>query len=208
MKLARILPRLVQRDATAPAVTYYDDASGERIELSAKVVSMWASKASHWLTDEMLVDPGGRVHLDLPARHWRTIYWAFAVWSIGAEVSTTEADSDATVSMHGVGDLVEPVASLAASDLAGFPDQFGPSIEAAPDDLALDGRTFADVLPAVPASERVMLVDTDAGETLRITASTLAAAGSVVLVRNEDESRRARRVLDEGVDRVVSDSPG
>ena len=41
MTLARILPRLVQRDATAPAVTYYDDASGERIELSAKVVSLF-----------------------------------------------------------------------------------------------------------------------------------------------------------------------
>lgn len=208
MNLAHIVPRLVDRDPTAPALTYYNDSSGERIEVSARVLSMWASKASHWLTDEMLVDAGGRVLPDLPPRHWRSIYWTFAVWSIGAEIRTSGGpDSvDAVVAMApGSGDIVEPEASLAMSQLTAFPDRFGAIVDAAPHDLAMDGRTYADLSSSFACAdgERVMLVDTDLPETLRLVACVLASGGSVVLVRSEDETRRAARMADEGVDRVV-----
>ena len=37
------------------------------------------------------------MRLDLPALHWRTAYWALAVWSVGATVSLVEGGADLTV---------------------------------------------------------------------------------------------------------------
>lgn len=199
-----ILPILVRRDASAPVITYYDDATGERIELSAKVLSMWAAKAAHWLLDEMLIEPGQRVSLRLPARHWRSIYWAFGVWSLGATVVTTDDDfAEAVVSMDGSGDLSEPEASLGVSEITGFPDTFGTPITAAVTDLALNAITYGELVSEDPGAARTLLTHTDSAQTLAAVAAVLSGGGSVVLVRGEDRSQRDRRCAQEGIQRVV-----
>ena len=70
-----------------PRVTVYDDTDsptrGERIELSARVLANWVAKAANLLRDDLDAGPGSVVLLDLPP-HWRTLYWAFAAWSVGA----------------------------------------------------------------------------------------------------------------------------
>ena len=75
--LQRLLPSLNRADATAPRVTFYDDATGERIELSAKVLSNWAAKAANALVEEFDAALGTTVGLVLPL-HWRAFYWALA----------------------------------------------------------------------------------------------------------------------------------
>lgn len=214
MSLSTILPRLVGADPTAPALTYYDDASGERIELSARVLTMWASKAAHWLTEEMLVEPGSAVLLDLPARHWRQIYWAFGVWLVGGEVLTSDPEhrADVVVTMDGAGsgagDLIEPERALAPSELTSFPDRFDGFAAAGADDAALDGADHAHLEadmsdPNSPTqARRLMFTDTDAAQTIRQVVRTLGAGGSVVLVRNEDPALRADRAAAEAAEQA------
>ena len=82
-----LLRQLVAADPGRPRVTVYDDTDtdtrGERIELSARVLANWVAKAANLLRDDLDAGPGTIVRLDLPP-HWRTLYWAFAAWSVGA----------------------------------------------------------------------------------------------------------------------------
>lgn len=68
-----------------PRITYYDDASGERTELSTVTLANWAAKTANLLRDEFGAGPGSRVAVLLPA-HWQTAAVLLGVWWIGAEV--------------------------------------------------------------------------------------------------------------------------
>ena len=76
--------------AARPLITYYDDATGERIELCGTTTANWAAKAANLLRDECDVEPGTRVAVLLPA-HWQTAAVLLAAWWCGAEVA---ADTD------------------------------------------------------------------------------------------------------------------
>ncbi len=97
---AALLRRLVSADPGRPRITVYDDTDsptrGERIELSARVLANWVAKAANLLRDDLDAGPGSVVLLDLPP-HWRTLYWAFAAWSVGAcvEVPAHRTSADA-----------------------------------------------------------------------------------------------------------------
>ena len=84
---ASVLAEILRSDPARPRVTFYEDTpgptQGERIELSGKVLANWVSKAGNALQDEYDLGPGSVVRLSLPP-HWRALYWAFAVWSVGA----------------------------------------------------------------------------------------------------------------------------
>ncbi|MEO8749738.1 MAG: TIGR03089 family protein, partial [Allobranchiibius sp.] len=84
MTPADVLAGLLKSDPTSPRITCYDDATGERIELSGKVLANWVAKAANLLQDELDAAPGTVVSLRLPPDHWRTYYWAFAAWCVGA----------------------------------------------------------------------------------------------------------------------------
>ena len=94
----QVLEHLVATDQTAPRVTFYErtpgPTQGERIELSAKVLTNWVSKAANLLNEELDVDASSSVIVHLPAAHWRTAYWCLAVWSLGAQVVFVDADDD------------------------------------------------------------------------------------------------------------------
>lgn len=72
-------------DRMGPRITYYDDATGERIELSTVTLANWAAKTANLLRDEFGAGPGTRVAVLLPA-HWQTAAVLLGVWWIGAEV--------------------------------------------------------------------------------------------------------------------------
>ncbi len=80
-----------QRSNASPLITFYDDATGERIELSGVTTANWAAKAANLLRDECDVEPGSRVAVLLPA-HWQTAAVLLAAWWCGAEVVESDAD--------------------------------------------------------------------------------------------------------------------
>jgi uncharacterized protein (TIGR03089 family) len=79
--------------AAQPLLTYYDDATGERIELSATTTANWAAKAANLLRDECDVEPGGRLALLLPA-HWQTAAVLLAAWWCGAQIVSEPTGAD------------------------------------------------------------------------------------------------------------------
>jgi uncharacterized protein (TIGR03089 family) len=82
---AAVLDPLLSRDPVGPRITYYDDASGERIELSTVTLANWAAKTANLLRDELGAGPQTRVAVLLPA-HWQTAAVLLGIWYIGAEV--------------------------------------------------------------------------------------------------------------------------
>jgi uncharacterized protein (TIGR03089 family) len=87
---AAVLDPLLRADASKPRITYYDDATGERIELSTVTFANWAAKTANLLRDELGAGAGSRIAVLLPA-HWQTAAVVFGVWWIGAEVLIGDA---------------------------------------------------------------------------------------------------------------------
>ncbi len=75
-----LLRQALATEPARPLVTFYDDATGERVEFSAKTFDNWVSKTANFLVDGLGTVPGGRVALALPG-HWQTAVWLFACWS-------------------------------------------------------------------------------------------------------------------------------
>jgi uncharacterized protein (TIGR03089 family) len=80
-----LLDPLLSANPMGPRITFYDDATGERIELSTVTLANWAAKTANLLRDELGAGPGTRVAVLLPA-HWQTAAVLLGVWWIGAEV--------------------------------------------------------------------------------------------------------------------------
>lgn len=80
----------LERMGPNPALAWYGEAS--RIELSGHVLANWVIKAIGHLHDEIALEPGELVVLDLP-RHWKRLVLALAAWSLGAEVVAIERES-------------------------------------------------------------------------------------------------------------------
>jgi uncharacterized protein (TIGR03089 family) len=152
---AALLHRLATSDPTRPRLTWYDDepgaTRGERIELSGRVLANWVAKAANLLQDDLDVGPGSVVAVELPV-HWRTAYWLFAVWSVGAEavmgqraeaadvVVTDRPEARSGRSAQQVVPVSLPALSRdpAQLALASYSDVFGPNDVADPEDPALD----------------------------------------------------------------------
>jgi uncharacterized protein (TIGR03089 family) len=90
---ADLLQDAIAADPATPLVTFYDDATGERIELSAKTFGNWVAKTANLLVDGLGAEPGDTVTLALPA-HWQTAVWLFACWSAGLVAAPVEPGSD------------------------------------------------------------------------------------------------------------------
>ncbi|CAL9458127.1 TIGR03089 family protein [Streptomyces sp. DH-12] len=96
---ADLLGSALAADPGRPLVTFYDDATGERVELSVATFANWVAKTANLLQDELSVEPGDRVTLLLPA-HWQTAVWLLACASVGvvADVGGDPAAADVVVS--------------------------------------------------------------------------------------------------------------
>lgn len=67
-------------------LTYCDDATGERTELTADELGGWAARTAGLLRDGCGLGPGSRVAVLLPP-HWRTAAVLLGAWSVGMAVS-------------------------------------------------------------------------------------------------------------------------
>jgi uncharacterized protein (TIGR03089 family) len=72
----------VAQDPARPFLTHYDDATGERVELSFATTDNWVAKTANLIVDDLCAQPGERIALWLPT-HWQTVVWYLACWSTG-----------------------------------------------------------------------------------------------------------------------------
>ncbi|MER6333743.1 TIGR03089 family protein [Streptomyces sp. NPDC001034] len=96
---ADLLTSALAADPGRPLVTFYDDATGERVELSVATFANWVAKTANLLQGDLSMEPGDRVALLLPA-HWQTAVWLLACASVGAvaDVAGDPAAADVVVS--------------------------------------------------------------------------------------------------------------
>jgi uncharacterized protein (TIGR03089 family) len=73
-------------DATRPLLTYCDDATGERTELSAAMLGNWAARTANLLTHGCGLGPGDHAAVLLPP-HWQTAAVLLGAWSVGVSVA-------------------------------------------------------------------------------------------------------------------------
>ncbi|MFD0271656.1 TIGR03089 family protein [Streptomyces sp. NPDC127106] len=96
---ADLLRSALAADPGRPLVTFYDDATGERVELSVATFANWVAKTANLLQGDLGAEPGDRLALLLPA-HWQSAVWLLACASVGVvvEVGGDPADADLVVS--------------------------------------------------------------------------------------------------------------
>jgi uncharacterized protein (TIGR03089 family) len=227
-----VLDPMLRADPVGPRITYYDDATGERIELSAVTLANWAAKTGNLLRDELGAGPASRVAVLLPA-HWQTAAVLFGVWWIGAEVVLCGAEADVALctgprldeaDATGAGEVavlsLDPFGRPAADLPVGVTD-YATAVRVHGDQIvaeripgpALAGRSVDEVLAACQKSSTARGLT--AGDRVLSTASwdgpddviegllaVLAVGGSLVQVANPDPAALPRRIETEKVTRV------
>lgn len=103
---ADLLRSALAGDAARPLITFYDDATGERVELSVTTFANWVAKTANLLQDELSVEPGDRLAMLLPA-HWQTAVWLLACSSVGVVVDLQGAPEQADLVVSGPDSLEE-----------------------------------------------------------------------------------------------------
>ncbi|MGO3085807.1 TIGR03089 family protein [Ancrocorticia populi] len=193
---------LVNR-GTAPALTWYGPDG--RMELSGKVAANHMAKIAGYLADEVWLDEGASLLLDLPS-HWKTCLWGLGGMLAGLEVEVGGAadipdavltnrpesapDADNTIALDlgplalsWMGDPLAPGIFDGSAEVMGSPDQLMDNARHASGNFA--HWEAQGIL--TPAADRLMI----SGAIASNPASTLAAVawqlgrGSVVVLQNE-----------------------
>jgi uncharacterized protein (TIGR03089 family) len=224
-----VLDPLLRDNPAGPRITYYDDASGERVELSTATLANWAAKTANLLRDELGAGRDSRVAVLLP-EHWQTAAVLFGVWWIGAEVTLTGpadvalctadrlAQADDAVGVgeiavlsldafgKGVPDLPVGITDYATAvrrqgdQIFPEPDP-GPALEGRSVDEVLAGARGAAAAAGLAAGDRVLSTRpwSPADALIANLVSVYAAGASLVQVVNPDEAAQPRRIQTEKV---------
>jgi uncharacterized protein (TIGR03089 family) len=217
------------RDPGAPLVTFYDDATGERAELSAKSLANWIAKTYSMLTDSLGLGPGDTAQLSLPV-HWLAVPVLFGCWYAGLAVQTGRPTSVAFADASSLGSLAaaDEVFAISLRPMA-QPDAPPPGAEdfttavrpmpdawagvrslAGPADPALAGLSHAELADTarrqatelgLAAGGRLLWTQPwrQPGDWIAALLAPLAVGGSTVLVGNPDAGLLDRRASAERV---------
>jgi uncharacterized protein (TIGR03089 family) len=230
---ATVLNPLLKADPMGPRITYYDDATGERIELSTVTLANWAAKTANLLRDELGAGPGSRVAVLLPA-HWQTAAVLLGVWWIGAEVvlggpadfalctserldEADEAVAGGEVAVLSLDPFGKPAADLPlgvtdyATAVRVHGDQFiteaalGPALAGQSADQILAAASESAAATGLSASDRVMssLPWSTPDEVIANLLAVFATGASLVQVANPDPAALDRRAQTEKVTRQL-----
>lgn len=145
------LQRRLTRSGASPLITYYDESTGERTELSATSFANWVDKTANLLVDEVLIEPGQPVALRLARQHpahWVTLVWVAACWRVGCPVLIgpghgEQADAAGTVADPSGQDRETPAVEVVGPAEADTPS----TIERIACSLHPLGLGFTDPLP-------------------------------------------------------------
>ncbi|MFV2085327.1 TIGR03089 family protein [Micromonospora sp. LOL_021] len=231
--LAGLLAVAVAADPTRPLLTWYDDATGDRTELSGATLANWVAKTANLVVDGAGAAAGDHADVMLPA-HWQTAGVLLGCWSAALAVRTAPAVGPGAsaaevlfasppavpeVDRRPAGERyllsLAPMAAPARelppgwtdyiTEVRGHGDHFTPCPAVDPQDAELAGRARQRGAElGVGAGARV-LVDCDRyPDPIDWLLAPLAAEATMVLCRNLDRQRLDGRVTSEKVDLVLA----
>ncbi|MFF5230338.1 TIGR03089 family protein [Dactylosporangium sp. NPDC000521] len=185
---------IVGRDPSLPLLTFYDDATGERVELSGATLGNWVSKTANLLVDGCGLGPGDTAGIWLPP-HWQTAAVLLGAWSAGLTVAFGEPTA------AGIDVEFASAPAVEAGVPAGPPDRFvlglapmGMPMRNPPAgwaDYVASARQHGDHFPGAPVTaDTGALVETDGAldghgtllERARARAAELGMSGTRVLI--------------------------
>jgi uncharacterized protein (TIGR03089 family) len=185
-------------ESGTPFLTFYDDATGERTELSYATTDNWVAKTANLLRDGLDAQPGDGVAVLLPP-HWQAVVVTFAVWAAGCVLD--DAADVAFVSEAAFGRVAprRETVALSLKPLAAPLDDVPPGVLDYAVEIPVYGDRFTPAAPSgapatTPNAARVMVVDEDP---VPAALAALAGGGSVVLTVNADPARLASRAAAE-----------
>ncbi|SCL19532.1 TIGR03089 family protein [Micromonospora rhizosphaerae] len=225
--IARVFADAIASDPTRPLLTWYDDATGERTELSGATLANWVAKTANLLVDEVALAPGDTAGVLLPP-HWQTAAVLLGCWSAGLAVVDTPGDVDA---LFAAADRVAEADAWSAGEryaLALAP--FAAPLRQVPPgfaDYVVEVRGHGDQFTAYPkggpadaellarAADRATELCLAAGDRVLVDAAVhpdpvdwllapLRAGASIVLCGNLDPSRLDARIATEKVTRSLT----
>jgi uncharacterized protein (TIGR03089 family) len=223
-----LLSGAIAADPTRPQLTYYDDGTGERTELSGATLANWVAKTANLLVDGLGLGPGDRALVLLPP-HWQTAAVLLGCWSAGlsvvltcppggtgpgAEVAFVAAGRAAEVTagdryalgLHPLGlplREVPPGYLDFSVEVRAFGDRFGGVRVRDQGALCADAARRATEL-GIGAGDRVLIDAASHPDPVDWLLAPLAAKATVVLCGQLDPARVAARVAAERVTRVLS----
>ncbi|MGR6317326.1 TIGR03089 family protein [Micromonospora soli] len=110
--IARVFADALATDPTRPMLTWYDDATGERTELSGATLTNWVAKTANLLVDEVALAPGDTAAVLLPP-HWQTAAVLLGCWSAKLTVIDTPGNVDV---LFAAADRVDQAAAWPAGE--------------------------------------------------------------------------------------------
>ncbi|GLZ10368.1 acyl-CoA synthetase [Actinomadura sp. NBRC 104425] len=210
-----LLRRRVDGDPSRPLVTFYDDGTAERVELSARTFDNWVAKTANLLVDGLGAQPGDRAVLMLPA-HWQTAVWLMACWSAGVVAEPVPmpegrapqiepAAQSGPYILAAAGEVLDTVIDRTdAEEIVGLSlHALGGPLPSCPPgvlDYAVEVRAYGDRFTAAPSvtPDRPALAIPGS----HVTKTTLSGAS----VANEAQAAAEKWGLDAG-DRILVDMP-
>ena len=205
-------------DPSQPLLTYYDMATGERVELSSTTTANWVAKTSNFLVDDLDAEPGTRIRIGLPS-HWLSMVWILSAWTVGAAVVDAEADIGLSGpellgdEPHRVAASLRPLGGRFATapegfldlgaEVPGHGDHFAALDPPSPTTLAIDldgeQRTHADLLALVPpSSSRLVVAPGSLSRDVSLLVGACRGGGSLVVVAGATPDEISRVARQEG----------
>jgi uncharacterized protein (TIGR03089 family) len=209
-------------DPTRPLLTWYDDGSGERTELSGATLANWVAKTANLLVDGVGLEAGDRVVALLPP-HWQSAAILLGAWSAGLVVASAPGPGEVGFATTGRADeLTQPDRYLVglhplglplrevpagyldfSAEVRGYGDTFRPSWSISENELVAAAVARAAELGIQPGDR--VLVDADRHpDPLDWLLAPLSVGATTVLCGHPDPTRLAARIDVERVTRSLA----
>ena len=147
------LTREHRRSGSRVLLTLDDDDRGERVDLSVTTVQNWVTKLANLFADELLLEPGARVAVELPPS-WQGPVTVLGAWAAGLVVVPPGTPADVRVVGPDItATTVAPAGEVIACSLRPLGLPFSSPLPPGWRDFAVD----------VPAQPDVAVVDVSSG---------------------------------------------
>jgi uncharacterized protein (TIGR03089 family) len=151
----QLFSELLASEPTRPFVTYYNEASAERAELSVRSLANWVAKTHFLLIDELGLGTGDAAFIALPA-HWISVPAVLGCLTAGLALTTDPAAASVAFVAPATADLAVGVPDVYAVAPSSAAVGFGSDVPDGVSDYVVAVRPQADAwagvhLAATPA---------------------------------------------------------
>ncbi|MCK6160638.1 TIGR03089 family protein [Corynebacterium simulans] len=198
-----MLQHLLSADAAAPRLTFYNEATGARMDFSAQTLDNWVSKIANMLLEELELASDSLIFLDLPVS-WQPAVIALGAIAAGVDTAFTRAELDGAspdvifAAPEGFAELSEEFTGAdvvlvtddpfgrgvieSGGELPAGAIDFGPTVRFYGDQFYGPTSALPELYPAAGPAQRVMSAGwKDKGSFKKLILEPLACGGSAVI---------------------------